>query len=161
MDPRRPSPQHGLPAFITAIMLSLGFLAGLSGASVAEESILADSNSDFAPAADRTSVRPRATFFSINQVLAKLDRERGRGPNAIRMASLPSSNSASDALPEVKEAPARGQEPFGLFTFRAPEGILWRKWRGIEADLVKDQAVLNNVGQTSGAVRLMPRSSCG
>jgi predicted transglutaminase-like cysteine proteinase len=142
MIPRRPSPQHGFPAVIAAVVLSLGFLIGPSGASVAQETSLADSDSDFAPATDRTSIRPRATFFSINQVLAKLDRERGRGPNAIRMASLPSSNTASDAPPEVKETPARGQEPFGLFTFRAPEGVLWRKWRGIETDLAKDRVLL-------------------
>jgi predicted transglutaminase-like cysteine proteinase len=42
----------------------------------------------------------------------------------------------------VKEAPPVGNEPFGLFTFRAPEGMLWRKWRGIEADMAKEQAVL-------------------
>jgi predicted transglutaminase-like cysteine proteinase len=126
MVPCRKSPQHGLPAFIAAVALSLGFLTGFSGASAAGE-----------------MARPPATFFTINQVLAKLDRERGRGPNAVRMASLPPPNTASDAQPEVKDAPTPGREPFGLFTFRAPEGILWRKWRGIEADLAKEQVVLD------------------
>ena len=42
-----------------------------------------------------------------------------------------------------KEAPAVGTEPFGLFTFRAPEGVLWRKWRGIESDVAKEHAVLD------------------
>jgi predicted transglutaminase-like cysteine proteinase len=82
-------------------------------------------------------------FFSINAVLAKLDRQRGRGPGAIRLAALPSSNTATDAQPPQKEAPTVGKEPFGLFTFRAPEGMLWRKWRGIEADMAKEQSVLD------------------
>jgi predicted transglutaminase-like cysteine proteinase len=29
----------------------------------------------------------------------------------------------------------QGDEPFGLFTFRAPEGPLWVKWRKVEADM--------------------------
>ena len=28
-----------------------------------------------------------------------------------------------------------GDEPFGLFAFRAPEGILWTKWRGVQASM--------------------------
>jgi predicted transglutaminase-like cysteine proteinase len=36
-----------------------------------------------------------------------------------------------------------GKEPFGLFTFRAPDGMLWHKWRGVEADMAKEQAVLD------------------
>ena len=141
MTPRRRSPQHGSPAFIATVALSISLLTGLSGASAAEEMIVAESKSDFTPGSDRTSTRPTATFFSINEVLAKLDRERGRGPNAIRMASLSPPNTVTDAQPEVVKAPALGKEPFGLFTFRAPEGILWRKWRGIEADLAKEQVV--------------------
>ena len=54
-----------------------------------------------------------------------------------------------------------GTEPFGLFTFRAPEGILWRKWRGIESDIAKEQAVLDRCrDQAPKAARPMPRSSC-
>ena len=37
---------------------------------------------------------------------------------------------------------ARGTEPFGLFTFRAPEGLLSRKWRGLQSDIIKEQKVL-------------------
>lgn len=150
MHPRRKPPQHRLPAYIAAVGLSLSFLTGLAGASAAEEMVVAEPKSDFIPVSDRTAARPPATFFSINQILAKLDRERGRGPNAIRMASLPPSNTASDAQPEVKDAPPLGQEPFGLFTFRAPEGILWRKWRGIENDLAKDQVVLEECRASIG-----------
>jgi predicted transglutaminase-like cysteine proteinase len=89
------------------------------------------------------SAQAPATFFTINAVLAKLDRERGRGPNAARLAAL-TPPSLSDAQPEPTSAPATGEEPFGLFTFRAPEGALWRKWRGVQADLAKERVVLES-----------------
>ena len=92
---------------------------------------------------DRGPARPPATFFSINAVLAKLDRQRGRGPDAVRLASLTPSNVTTDAPPALKEAPPIGKEPFGLFTFRAPDGMLWRKWRNIETDMAKEQLTLD------------------
>jgi predicted transglutaminase-like cysteine proteinase len=106
-----------------------------------------EANSDVAlelPGSDRSRgpARPPATFFSINAVLAKLDRQHGRGPDAVRLASLTPSNVATDAAPARREAPQIGNEPFGLFTFRAPDGMLWRKWRGIEADMAREQAIL-------------------
>jgi predicted transglutaminase-like cysteine proteinase len=108
----------------------------------AEDTIVADASAEFTPGSDRASNRPPATFFSINAVLAKIDRQRGRSPDAIRLAALPPSNFATDAQPQ-KEAPPAGKEPFGLFTFRAPEGMLWRKWRGVEDDMAREQTVLD------------------
>jgi len=67
------------------------------------------------------------------------------------MASLAPADVATDAAPAPKEAPAIGSEPFGLFTFRAPEGTLWRKWRGIESDITKEQAVLDHCREGAGA----------
>ena len=66
-------------------------------------------------------------FFSINQVLAKHDR-MARDGNAVRLAAAQSTLSDAPA----SEPPPRGDEPFGLFAFRAPEGVLWTKWRGVE-----------------------------
>lgn len=129
-------------ASIAGLVLSTSVFA-ISASFAADDTVVAEASADFAPGSDRGSMRPPATFFSINAVLAKLDRERGRGPNAIRLAALAPSNLATDAQPPQKEAPAVGKEPFGLFTFRAPEGVLWRKWRGIEADMAKEQAVLD------------------
>jgi predicted transglutaminase-like cysteine proteinase len=83
-----------------------------------------------------------AKFFTINGVLAKLDRAQGRGKDAIRLVSLKSSNTVTDARPSLAEVPARGAEPFGLFTFRAPEGLLSRKWRGLQSDFIKEEKVL-------------------
>ena len=142
MTPRFKLRKPGSFAFITGLILSIGVFAA-SASFAADDMVVAEATADFVPGSDRGSARPPATFFSINAVLAKLDRERGRGPNAIRLAALTPSNLATDAQPPQKEALAVGKEPFGLFTFRAPEGMLWRKWRGIEADMAKEQTVLD------------------
>lgn len=145
MTPRRGSEKLGSASFITAITFSIGLgLCVTTPGARAEEAAVTEASGDFIPGSDRASTRPAATFFTVNQVLAKLDRERGRGPNATRLASLTPPNVATDAQPEPKETPPVGTEPFGLFTFRAPEGILWRKWRGVEAEITKEQAVLDH-----------------
>ena len=141
MIPRRKWRQPGSSGLIATLVLSSILCAGSFHALAADDA--AFDAADFIPGSDRASARPPATFFSINAVLAKLDRQRGRGPDAVRLASLTPSNLATDAAPAVKEAPTLGNEPFGLFTFRAPEGTLWRKWRGVESDMAKEQAVLD------------------
>ncbi|MEH2568958.1 transglutaminase-like cysteine peptidase [Bradyrhizobium sp. AZCC 2289] len=143
MTSRRESLKLASSILLTACALSIS-LCTAPHAFAADQAVIADAGDGLIPGSDRTSTRPPATFFSINDVLAKLDRQRGRGPNALRMAALSPSNSATDAQPQQKEAPPVGKEPFGLFTFRAPEGILWRKWRGIEGDIAKEQVILNN-----------------
>jgi predicted transglutaminase-like cysteine proteinase len=142
MVPRRKTQKPAAPALF-ALLLSIGVCTASAGAFAADDTIVAESASDSTPGSDQTSVRPPATFFTINAVLAKLDRQRGRGPDAIRLAALTPSNIATDAQPPLQAAPAKGTEPFGLFTFRAPEGMLWRKWRGLEADMTKEQTVLD------------------
>src|SRR5229473_268890 len=142
MTPRLKLRKLGSFASIAGLVLSTSVFAA-SASFAADDTVVAEASAEFVPGSDRGSMRPPATFFSINAVLAKLDRERGRGPNAIRLAALTPSNLATDAQPPQKEAPAVGKEPFGLFTFRAPEGMLWRKWRGIEADMAKEQTVLD------------------
>lgn len=102
-----------------------------------------------APGIDAAPRAP-ATFFRINDVLAKLDAMRGRGPNAVRLAALTPSNIATDAAPEPRPAPAKGDEPFGLFTFRAPEGLLWQKWRGLETRLARDAETLRGCQTDAG-----------
>ncbi|WP_420970658.1 transglutaminase-like cysteine peptidase [Bradyrhizobium sp. B120] len=119
-------------------------LCAASSAFAADELSLGNPAGELAPASDAAANRPPATFFTITDVLAKLDRQRGRGPNAIRTASLAPLNTATDALPAAKPLPPVGAEPFGLFTFRAPENGLWRKWRGLESDLAREQTVLEH-----------------
>jgi predicted transglutaminase-like cysteine proteinase len=128
----------GLAALVCAFSVS----AGSSGVMAADEPSQ-DLALESTPDRDREPARPPATFFSINAVLAKVDRQRSRGSDAVRLASRTSANVATDAPPALNEAKPVGREPFGLFTFRAPEGMLWRKWRNIEADMARDQLTLN------------------
>lgn len=135
-------------AVMAAAALTIGLCAS-SAAFAADELSLGKPASELAPAADAASNRPPATFFTIADVLAKLDRQRGHGPNAIRTASLTPPNTATDAVPAVKPLPPVGAEPFGLFTFRAPENSLWRKWRGLESDLAKERSVLEQCRESA------------
>ncbi|QUS39180.1 hypothetical protein RPMA_10265 [Tardiphaga alba] len=85
-------------------------------------------------------------FFSINSVLAKLD---GKAPPSapVRVAAISNDAVISDAPAQTitlgtaqDRLAARSDEPFSLVTFRAPEGVLWRKWRGAQADITIDLA---------------------
>jgi predicted transglutaminase-like cysteine proteinase len=81
-----------------------------------------------------------ARFFSINSVLAKLD-GKPKVDEPVRLASITSEDVLSDAPSELfntERALQSTNEPFGLFTFRAPEGVLWRKWRAVKADIDSD-----------------------
>jgi predicted transglutaminase-like cysteine proteinase len=133
-------------AVVFAALLFLSIDGYASSAAYAEDEATgetAGASADFIPGGSE-AVQGPGTVFTINAVLAKLDRARGRGPDAIRLASLtPPSQTFSDALAEPATAPATGDEPFGLFAFRAPEGALWRKWRGVEADLAKEKVILD------------------
>jgi len=80
-----------------------------------------------------------ARFFTINQVLAKQQQATSTSP-AMHMAAI-DPKIKSDASPELTR-PIRGDEPFGLFTFRAPDGLLWAKWRGVEADIQAEAPAL-------------------
>ena len=87
MTLRRQSTKLGSSTFMAAIVFAVGLHAAAPGA-YAEETAATEAKSDFIPDADRTANRPPATFFTINQVLAKLDRERGKGAGATRLAAL-------------------------------------------------------------------------
>jgi predicted transglutaminase-like cysteine proteinase len=130
----------GSPARVAVFAVSI-FVCALSPDAYAENpNVIPVALRDSPPI--QRSAAPPATFFTINAVLAKLDRSQGRGRDAIRLVSLKSSNTATDAGPALTEVPARGTEPFGLFPFRAPEGLPSRKWRGVESDLIKEEKVL-------------------
>ena len=133
----------GSSTFMAAIVFAVGLNAAAPGA-YAAETAATEARGNFIPGADSTTNRLSATFFSINQVLANLDRQRGKGAGATRLAALTPSNVATDALPVLNEAPSAGKAPFGVVGFRAPEGVVWHKWRGIEADITKEHAVLEH-----------------
>ena len=88
-----------------------------------------------------------ARFFTINQVLAKLDRKRDGLPSdqVLLAARQDAVTDAPGALPRMS-----GPEPFGMFAFRAPEGVLWSKWRGVAADIAKDA---ETIAQCRASVR--------
>ncbi|MCZ7658603.1 MAG: transglutaminase-like cysteine peptidase [Xanthobacteraceae bacterium] len=99
----------------------------------------------------RPPVSERPRFFTINGVLA---RQQGRG--ATRLAAVdPATVTDAPVLPRLPET---GAEPFGLFAFRAPEGQLWHKWRGLEARLARESAALAACrGDNEGCTRVAAR----
>jgi predicted transglutaminase-like cysteine proteinase len=84
------------------------------------------------------AIEAPARFFSINRVLAEHDRQAALS-NTAHFASFDPEDTPLDQVPPP--AP-QSDEPFGLFTFRAPEGLLWVKWRGLEAEIDKETAIL-------------------
>jgi len=135
---RRP----GSLAFATLLALSIGSFVK-SGA-LAADGTVGNPTRSAKSIPNEQNTPTTATFFTINAVLAKLDRQHGSGPSAVRLAALPpASTSATDTQPESSIAPPTGSEPFGLFTFRAPQGALWTKWAGVEADLAREKLVLD------------------
>jgi len=140
----KPRPRLRKPralAFSAALALSISAVD--SFAAFAADEAVTRHPTDVMAGNDEQSARPPATFFTINDVLAKLDRERGHGPNAIRLAALTPPTSPLTHVGSVPSAaPASGNEPFGLLAFRAPDGELWWKWRGVEADIAKEKLVL-------------------
>ena len=141
MTLRRKLLRLGSPARVAvfAILILIGVWALSPSAFADDPKAVSEAPGNSQPI--RTSAQPPAKFFTINGVLAKLDRAEGRGKGAIRLASLKSWNAMMDARPPTGVS-ARGTEPFGLFTFRAPEGLLSRKWRGLQSDIIKEQKVL-------------------
>ena len=88
------------------------------------------------------SAQPPVRFFTINQVLAKHD-SLLKGTNPVRLAAVQPSQSMTDAaVSPLSPQPTMSDEPFGLRAFRAPEGLLWIKWRKAEADIKADLETL-------------------
>lgn len=83
---------------------------------------------------------PPVRFFTINDVLAKHDGRKAAGNT--KFAALTDGGVASDAAEPQKISPQVSDEPFGLFTFRAPEGLLWVKWRGVEQSMRSEAAAI-------------------
>ena len=81
-----------------------------------------------------------ARFFTINEVLAKRKRAASKSPS-VQLAAVDPAGAALD-VPATTTPPVRSNEPFGLFTFRAPEGQLWTKWRKVEADIQAEAPAL-------------------
>jgi predicted transglutaminase-like cysteine proteinase len=86
---------------------------------------------------------PQARFFTLNGILAKLN-GRSLPANSVRVASVdPTDRTLTDAAPPSLLPSTRGKEPFGLFAFRAPEGDLWTKWRGLDAAMKREATLID------------------
>ena len=119
-------PRHG--AFLLVLALALTFVA--TSTAPARQNGRKPQQSP-APSLSADVSAP-ARYFTINQVPAKRDVQRASGA-ALQFASTGGAT--------MTDAPAAGgqmlpsTEPFGLSAFRAPEGLLWVKWRGVEQQL--------------------------
>jgi len=56
--------------------------------------------------------------------------------------SLAGAASAVAAAPLAPFIPRQDAAPFGLVTFAAPDGLLWSKWRGVQADIAREERVI-------------------
>jgi predicted transglutaminase-like cysteine proteinase len=75
-----------------------------------------------------------ARFFTISEVLAKAN-GRPQPHSSIHLASVDTGDTAMDTNAYATARQNKGDEPFGLFTFVAPDGLLWTKWRKVVDDI--------------------------
>jgi predicted transglutaminase-like cysteine proteinase len=78
----------------------------------------------------RTSWPTPARFFTINQVLVG----RENHPPLLEFASIRPTEMPGDGL-AAQIPPTQGEEPFGLFTFKAPDGLVSMKWRKLQSEI--------------------------
>lgn len=83
-------------------------------------------------------VQSPARFFTINEVLAKHADRQLQGN--IQLASI-DPTATPDASASTK-GPTNSNEPFGLFTFVAPDSIVWFKWRKVADDIRAQEPAL-------------------
>lgn len=79
-----------------------------------------------------------AQFFTINEVLAKHADRRSLGN--IQLASVDPTATPDASAPA--QGTTRSNEPFGLFTFVAPDSIVWFKWRKVADDIRAQEPAL-------------------
>jgi predicted transglutaminase-like cysteine proteinase len=93
--------------------------------------------------------RAPAKFFTINAVLAKLD--SGKRSSSVQLATTSSTAAIASDHPAVTMPPIEGREPFGLFGFRAPDGLLWRKWNALRPEIDNDNKTLAHCREDAAA----------
>jgi predicted transglutaminase-like cysteine proteinase len=96
-------------------------------------------------ATTQAAINPPSHFFSINRILAEHDR-RAELSAEPQLASF--SRNAVAVEPPLTH---QNDEPFGLFTFRAPDGLLWTKWRGVEAEIDQETETLAQCRHDAGS----------
>jgi predicted transglutaminase-like cysteine proteinase len=91
-----------------------------------------------APLISGAPAQSPARFFTINEVLGKRADRQLQGN--IQLASV-DPTATPDASAHAKGTTKSG-EPFGLFTFVAPDSIVWFKWRKVAADIRAQEPAL-------------------
>ena len=126
-QPARPEPaQH--PIVIAALTESTPPTAAPVAPSVTTPPL----RSSIAPLISSTPAPAPARFFTINEVIAKHQASQGN----IQLASV-------DPMATPDELPhGRSEEPFGLFTFVAPDSLVWFKWRKVADDIRAQEPAL-------------------
>ena len=126
----------------TGIVFALALLSGI-GAGVFTTPAAAETPIVLAmgPGLPTGEQRPTPTlprYFTINEILAKRDSQTvntASNNQATEPAALDASAPVTAPAPQPPSAIPQGAEPFGLVTFRAPEGLLWVKWRKLATEL--------------------------
>ena len=122
-----------------------GFFARSTWISFVAAAVLLGASTTVRAAGDEPEGATTARYFTINQVLAKLGGQSANPETnrpSIQLAALDEPASARTAA-RPTSSEAQGDEPFGLITFRAPDGLLWAKWRKLEAELAGEAQVLS------------------
>lgn len=134
--------QSRAAVWAAAVAVAISFTIPAAGASAAKprprkavvEKVVAEP-AQAGPDIEIPAMPGPARFFTISAVLAKRDHSGKPAANGVQVASAGTA-SASDAAAKV--VPQVSDQPFGLFVFRAPDGILWTKWRTVEARMAGD-----------------------
>src|SRR2546423_3357902 len=80
------------------------------------------------------SARPRhETVPSLDR---RADLEAPHNPEAVRLAAI------DPSVADFGRSQSESAEPFGRIALQAPEGGLWRKWRGVQRDIEREAEVL-------------------
>lgn len=124
-----------MSGLLLAVSLSLAAIDAAAAKSRASGATLDDAPVMAAPAPVR--------FFTIKDVLAKHD---GR-QSAPRFASAIDGAVASD-IANPASLPQTSDEPFGLYVFRAPDGVLWTKWKTVRDAMFSEDAQFDRCRQS-------------
>jgi predicted transglutaminase-like cysteine proteinase len=114
-----------------ALLLALVFTFASTGVTLARQNIKKTPQRHTPSLSVDGGAAAAARYFTINQVLAKRDTQRTPAAAAL----LASTTTTVTDAPPPGHSLLPSSEPFGLATFRAPEGLLWVKWRDIEQHL--------------------------
>lgn len=125
---------------LLAASLSLASIDAAAAKSRATKATVDDAPVMAAPAPVR--------FFTIKDVLAKHD-GGVLSSSTPRLASVTDGEITSDIANPATSLPQTSDEPFGLYVFRAPEGVLWTKWKATRDTMLSENEQLDHCRQSA------------